>query len=156
TAVRRPYSTSPRSTCSVGGTVGSEYTVQDRPVGAVSSPPSLSAKSSGWSSGYSNSGTRPTAVPSAAAPPTITASPTAIASCWNWVPAGSPRTSPGTGSATRIGGAPPGGPAAARTVCSSDTAAASCRSGQGRPVRPAATASYAVTEWLGAHTLSAS
>src|SRR5690606_30676888 len=110
----------------------------------------------GWSSGYSNSGTRPTAVPSAAAPPTITASPTAIASCWNWVPAGSPRTSPGTGSATRIGGAPPGGPAAARTVCSSDTAAASCRSGQGRPVRPAATASYAVTEWLGAHTLSAS
>ena len=47
-------------------------------------------------------------------------------------------------------------PAAVRTVCSSDTAPASFRSGHGNPVRPAATESYAVTECLGAHCDNAS
>ena len=48
---------------------------------------------------------------------------------------------PGTGSATAIAGSPVGGPAAVRSVCSSDTAPASVRSGHGNPVRPAATES---------------
>ena len=69
------------------------------------------------------------------------ASPVVTASRWNCVPAGSPRTSPGTGSATPNAGDEPTGPAAVRTVCSSETAPEWFRSGQGRPVRPAATES---------------
>ena len=69
------------------------------------------------------------------------ASPVVTASRWNWVPAGSPRTSPGTGNATLMKGDEPAWPAAVRSVCSSETAPASFRSGQGKPVRPAATES---------------
>ena len=58
-------------------------------------------------------------------PVTMIASPAVRASRWNWVPAASPRTSPGTGSTTAIAGAAAGdGPAAVRSVCSSDTAPA--------------------------------
>ncbi len=69
---------------------------------------------------------------------TSTASPTVNASRWNWVPAGNPRTSPGTGSATLIEGLVPDRPTAVRKVCSNDTEPESSNSGQGRPVRTAA------------------
>ena len=69
------------------------------------------------------------------------ASPAVTASRWSWVPAGSPRTSPGTGSTTEKAGAPTGGPAAVRSVCSSDIVPEWSTSGHGRPVVPAATES---------------
>src|ERR1700704_4490495 len=95
----------------------------------------------------------------------ITASPAASASRSNCVPADSPRTSPGTGSTTLIvprnrHGAPACGvvdrPTAARSVCSSDTVPAPFTSGHGSPVWPAATASYAATDCIGAQSDNAS
>ncbi len=117
------------------GALASEYTVHDNALG------SRYSTSGSYASASSNakSGTRPTAPD--APPVTMMASPAVIASSWNWVPAGSPRTSPATGRTTDIDGSPAAGPAAVRNVCSIETAPASVRSGQGSPVRPAATES---------------
>src|SRR5262245_61769680 len=95
----------------------------------------------------------------------ITASPAASASRSNWVPANSPRTSPGTGSTTlivphkRLGprdSGVDGRPTAAHSVCNSDTVPATFTSGHGSPVWPAATASYAATDCIGAQSDNAS
>jgi hypothetical protein len=77
----------------------------------------------------------------APAPPTMIASPAAIASRPNWVPGGRPRTSPGTGNARAIAGCAWAARATVRIVCSSDIAPALSRSGHGSPVRSAATES---------------
>src|ERR1700757_4054753 len=97
----------------------------------------------------------------------ITASRAARASRSNCVPEASPRTSPGTGKTTLIvprnRRGPPGGaddvagrPTAVRSVCNNETVPASWTSGQGSPVWPAATASYAVTDCFGAQRDNAS
>src|SRR5271166_6091567 len=96
---------------------------------------------------------------------TMTASPAARASSSNCVPANNPRTSTGTGKTTlivprNVDGPPDAAdvdrPTAARSVCNNDTVPASWTSGHGSPVWPAATASYAVTDCIGAQSDNAS
>ena len=69
------------------------------------------------------------------------ASPAVTASRWNWVPAGRPRTSPGTGSTTEIAGAPTRNARRGAQRLQQRHGPEWFISGQGRPVLPAATAS---------------
>ena len=144
------------------GAPGSEYTVQESAHDSGGPAPSSMSSRVSWA----NSGTSPTAAAGLSGLVMMTASPEARASRSNCVPAASPRTSPGTGETTLIvprkrPGTPreadtAGRPSAARSVCNNETVPASWTSGHGRPVSPAATASYAVTDCFGAQRDNAS
>ena len=144
TADRSAYSASPRSRCSAIGAPGSEYTVQPVPDSSASSVSSESRSRRIRSRG-------PGRPPVDDGPPlTMIASPRSPRRAGT----GCPRAGRGH---RRVRAAQrrslvrrPATPAAVRSVCSSDMVPEWFTSGQGRPVLPAATASYAVTECLGA------